>query len=549
MKEQKKITGIVSSIIVILAIVLQIIIGVYENHIRSISGDEIFSLGLANNTGEYVFFTDQEIERFSNDAGWFSGSYYHNYITVQPDERWRYDNVYAKQKADVHPPLYYSLVHTISSFTPDTLNYAGIAGINIVAICGEILLLYLMMRKLFGNTIYNVLPCILWSFSAAAMELRDYIRMYALLNSFVLCMIYLHICLIVEKEVTRKRILQIALVVCLGGLTHYYFYMYTFFVAGIYLVMQIWMARKHLPEKKIFLMKYVGGYLLGGGIALLIFPKAVYHVLKTNVGNQVKGNLISGTMQIGETWGIIHSNVFYNKFFFVLILLSVFFLCLFTIGKTHKTIEVDKQENKSECIGWQEYISILIMLGGSVLCYLLLLMKVTIYVAWYYISPVFAPIMLFFLLLFSCGYMMGEKIWSWAAAGILIAGSLCLFYTHQVSVLQEKVESNQNYQQMIDSFSGKDCIYVSESWNCLYGNHLPDMAVMDEVRCIKEEDYMQTDFNALLQGRETADEDIVLIFRKVESTDKYVEEMASQTGKKVDEIWSDEKNSFYLIHY
>ena len=45
---------------------------------------------------------------------WISGDKIKNMLTVSNDEILRYDTVYYNQTQDVHPPLYYFLLHTAS---------------------------------------------------------------------------------------------------------------------------------------------------------------------------------------------------------------------------------------------------------------------------------------------------------------------------------------------------------------------------------------------------------------------------------------------------
>lgn len=523
------------NIIVAILCIIQIAIGIHANLDRIISGDEIFSVGLANNTGDYLFFTQKEIDQYSNDAGWFDASLYHNYLTVQADEQFSYGNVLEKQKHDVHPPLYYYLVHTISSVTPDYANYLGIAIINIIAMCGVIILLYLSMKKTFKNSILCIVPCILWVCSQASYHLVTYIRMYAMLSFFTLCIIYLHICLIIEKEISKKRFLQMAMTVCLGGITHYYFYVLGFFAVLFYLLLQVYWYKKEILNRKKQLSLYMGSFILGGCSAFLIFPRVVYHVLKTNVGSQVQDNFVGGSIPIRENLEIVNSNVFQGHFYIVLLIVLSGLVLSFCLKRTN--------EYKYEYC--KEYFGVCVYLALVGICYLFLVMKITIYVAWYYICPIYSVFLLLTAMLCCIGACNGQRFIAYICCGVLSICSIGFLYNKELPEIEANRKSGKEYISMVESLSGNDCIYLSESWNCLYGNHLPDMAVMDEVRCITPDNYCQMDLKELLSGRETTEQGLVMICRKIDEQEKYLEQMKEQTGLQAMLVWSDEKNAFY----
>ena len=85
---------------------------------ESYDGDEIWSYGLANsyynpflhNSGTWD--NNKDNRYLQNFNTWITGDTFHNYLTVQENERFTYDSVWYNQSADVHPPFYYALLHT-----------------------------------------------------------------------------------------------------------------------------------------------------------------------------------------------------------------------------------------------------------------------------------------------------------------------------------------------------------------------------------------------------------------------------------------------------
>lgn len=537
MKLQKK----VNFIIIIILMIIELLIGEYRNQYRRIENDEIFSVGLANNTGDYLFFENREIENFSNYSGWMLGKCFNDYITVQPNEKLSVKNVFINQGRDNHPPLFYLLVNCISSITPNHINYLWLTFINMWSMCGVIWLLYLSMKKIVGDKWYSVVPSVIWLCSTGCYQLTNYIRMYTLLCFWTCLMTYLHICLIMEGKVERKRQIQLALVVCLGGLTHYYFYVFGFFLAGAYLIILLLQIKNELKQKYLLIWEYVLPYLLGGGLALATFPKVLRHVFKSSMSGRMQENLKGNSLPFRETYDVIVQNVFWGKMVGSIVVIGGALVLFLFFLYHYKSKKIDDKYSNMQ----NGYLKILTILLATLFGYLCISMKASVYVAWYYISPSFSLI----ILIFSLAVMMGEMD-RYNKMSTIICLLLCGYSIYFLGfieiplIIQERKEDIV-YCAMVEELSNSDCIYLSESWNCLYGNHLPDMAKMDEVRCITPEEFVETDLQELLDGRETTEQGLIMICRKVDDQDTYLEQMIEQTGLQGELVWSDEKNAFY----
>ena len=103
----------------VMAVLLVVAIGSKIN----INLDEIYSYGLANYT-KGLNLTVMENVKYEP-----ASSAYMEYVTAT--DRFNYKNVWQNQANDVHPPLYYTIVHTICSLMPGTFSfwYAGVINI------------------------------------------------------------------------------------------------------------------------------------------------------------------------------------------------------------------------------------------------------------------------------------------------------------------------------------------------------------------------------------------------------------------------------------
>ena len=124
----------------------------YFNKKEVFHPDETWSYAHSNSTqGAFLvpnldsFFLDMNNELHYR---WFEGKELKDYISVQENERFKYAHIWDNLKKDVHPPLYYMFLHTISSFFIDGFSKWYAFGINIVMFVVAYLMFY-KLSKLF----------------------------------------------------------------------------------------------------------------------------------------------------------------------------------------------------------------------------------------------------------------------------------------------------------------------------------------------------------------------------------------------------------------
>ena len=153
-------------------------------------------------------------------------------ITIDETDEFEYGSVYYNQTKDVHPPLYYYLIHTLSSiFTNSFSKWIGL-GLNVIVYLVTIALLYHLINKFWCDSQNALLVTVIYGLSNIALSTLLFIRMYMLLTFFTLLLAYL----ILEHMKSPREILYPAIFVTmfLGMLTQYYFVIYAFFVCAGY---------------------------------------------------------------------------------------------------------------------------------------------------------------------------------------------------------------------------------------------------------------------------------------------------------------------------
>lgn len=251
--------------------------------------DEIWSYSLSNSTHGAFFYWFTEgigpVDSPSRNTGydytkstefadyynhWHDGTFYHNFLTVQQGEQFDYGNVYYNQVCDVHPPLYYFMLHTVCSFFPDS--FSGWQGLvpNLIFYMLTLIVLYLIVRELTGSEKKAVFAMIFWGFSKGAVSDTSFIRMYCMLTFLTVCLAYFHIRFIKEGK-TRYAVLA-AVVDVLGFLTQYIFYIPAFFFTLF--------SCLYLLFKKKYIDFFGIGFsaLSSVAAAMAIFPMSVIHM-------------------------------------------------------------------------------------------------------------------------------------------------------------------------------------------------------------------------------------------------------------------------------
>ena len=271
--------------------------------------DETFSYTLMNmKEGAGMVQTAPE---FNNT--WISGDKIKNMLTVSNDEILRYDTVYYNQTQDVHPPLYYFLLHTASvlSFGNFT-KWTGIV-LNIIIFIGICGVLYIIGKKIFKSTIWALVLVAIYGVSTGAIFSTIFIRMYELLILFVL--LYLNKIIdilkkniIEEKSISKKDIAQLIVIFVLGMCTHYHFIIISVIISAIYFVIML-CSKVKLTRILTYVLTNISGLI----IYSIIYPSFYSHIFGTHRGTESTGNLLNlndYVERLKKTVEMFNTNIF-----------------------------------------------------------------------------------------------------------------------------------------------------------------------------------------------------------------------------------------------
>lgn len=486
-------------------------------HLR---GDETFSYGLANNAEEYLFVGPWMLEDH-----WTSTSLLKNYMSVQKGQAFNYKMVWKHQADDVHPPLYYVLIHTVSSFFIDSYSNAIGYFINFIFMLGILSIVYLIeMKYLFKNEkLYSLLGCFLLIFTAGILEIICVIRMYTMLIFFVLLTTYILMRILDHKGIGKKEVALLFGTSLCGALTHYFYYMFAFFpalFALVYMISKKWSAKD--------VLKYIFTWIGGISSALLVFPYTINHVLNTNRGIEIQESFAGGWDNFTSLFKSLDYYVFYGYTVKFAIVLAVAILIAIWKRYSRKNAPSEKISmkdcfDKNRMMIFSEIVALFVVMKSS---------SSGIKIA--YISPGFPFLILFYLIivydLFRYAFHKRAAeifVFVWLAVIVIPNGVKDYFYT-----AYQKQEQDTMLDERIEEMGKADCfaVYPAGSINTILDGEFDCMTNFDEIYVCDQNAISVEKFEEEIKNRVTKDA-VVIYDREKYLVDCLEKEQLEALGK------------------
>ena len=212
------------------------------------------------------------------------------YMTVSSDEIFNYWSVYYNQARDVHPPLFYMLVHLVSSICLNNFTKYIIFSINLIFYIASCFVLKKIL-KLFNKEELSWITVLLYGLSMGMISIVMFQRMYMMLTFFAMVYLYLNINIFKNSfEIDKKTKRKLTITVILGFLTQYYFCIYAALVAIISAICMI------KNKKWNSLKRYIWCHVKAAIIGLILFPASIYHIFfsyRGAAGGVAEGSYLS----------------------------------------------------------------------------------------------------------------------------------------------------------------------------------------------------------------------------------------------------------------
>lgn len=171
-------------------------------------------------------------------------------------------------------PLFYLLIHAVSSVFPGTFSkWIGLA-VNLAAFAVTLAALYALARRLIGSREWALACVALYGASAMGLSTMLYIRMYMLLTMFSVLLGYVVVLLCESASV--PRLLALTAVIFLGLFTQYFFVFIAFFMCAAFDI-RCW-AHRQWKESLVFSLFAVDGVVL----FVAVWPSVITHLTASN---------------------------------------------------------------------------------------------------------------------------------------------------------------------------------------------------------------------------------------------------------------------------
>ena len=325
----------------------------------------------------YVLSNSYHADKISSDDSmwgrWVDSDDLSEFITVQNGERFAFDKVYKNNTTDAHPPLYYWFLHSVCSIFPGIFSKWMGLGLNIIFYIVSIIVLYLVSDLITDNKILVYLPVVLYGFSPIALETLTFIRMYMLITMLAVLLIYVHLRML-TYGCNKKRMLAAWIIIYLGSMTHYYYIVFSFWCAAIFILQNIRCAKKKA-------IAYGAGCFASVALFILSYPYVIAQAAGTstnNVGNEIRKNLFNWPLWAYESKLLLKSQI--DAFSYshpVSILLAIVMICIVLFLAAYFALHIhsgrDKQRrelisgewNTTRFIQWTGLVYLLTFLSIS----------------------------------------------------------------------------------------------------------------------------------------------------------------------------------------
>lgn len=301
MKISSKKAKIISYIMLFVIIALQLFRIIYSFAClkEDYHSDEQWSFGLSNSYYDPNIYIDDNYQQIENYEMWLSPDLFKNYITVDNDHRFSYGSVFYNQSKDMHPPLFYLILHTICSFFPGKFSYWYGFPINIVSFIILQIFLFKTAAKITKSNIAAVSACLFYGTTTGCLNTFVFVRMYALMTMFTVISLYLHTNIYYERNL-KKNLPALFIITTLGCLTNHFFPIYACAMSACFCFMLL------LKKEYKNLIVYAISLLLAAVTSVIIFPATITHLASP----LLKGVHYSTGWQIKMCISLITSELF-----------------------------------------------------------------------------------------------------------------------------------------------------------------------------------------------------------------------------------------------
>ena len=290
--------------------------------------DDIYSYGTANSSGKLnPLQSEQGLWDKADINVWKAGETLVDYLTVQENEAFSYENLQITLQYDAHPPLYFIILHTICSFTINVFSRWSGFIINIVGMIFIQVYLYRLALFISKRREDAILIMTFFGLTSVNINMMCFLRMYVLSTGFVVaftfyCLRYVYS--IDDKTLSDKNLLLAFLFLYMASITDYF--------ADIYAcVLVVLLCLILIIKNKIKKMLCFGSAMLSAVVLMIITCPVLFDQLSFDQPGLYGAESYPYMLQLRMGIHVIMNGLF-GVFTPIFASMLLFYLLWFTIG-------------------------------------------------------------------------------------------------------------------------------------------------------------------------------------------------------------------------
>lgn len=301
--------------------------------------DEVYTFELSNKQyitwGEFrEILQEGDVRQYKHDFwdfdanGVYDRDAFVKKLYISDQGAFNYFNVIVAQTMDVHPPLYYFVIHTVSSITRSSNLLMIGFGVNLFFLLLTCFFVYRIACQIFSDRYRALLPVLFYGFSYAFMNSVTYFRMYCLLSFLFTLLVYLYLQLQANGWRLEKRILWgICIVEFLA--------MYTQFFSLFFLLPIFLFALYGMRADVAALKKFVIAHVLTGLAFLLLWPQIFLQIMEGSTQKDAAESL-SFVKGIKDYVWVLNKSLFDGFGMGIVLFVLLVAVLLFQLSRSHR---------------------------------------------------------------------------------------------------------------------------------------------------------------------------------------------------------------------
>ncbi len=436
--------------------------------------DEIYTYRLSNS----VYTDDFKITSTVKTGVVYTGAeLIQSFLTANEGNTFNYSNVVKLNSTDVHPPLYYMLVHTVSSFFPGTFSLWYALSINLILAVIIFWQIWWIFNHMTKSKAAAYVFALIWVATTASVSSTAFLRMYALLAMWTNALVILFL-KNKNMEKSVKYYISLFCIMFLGTMTQYFFVVFAFFACAIY---AIYCLSVKNWKRVVASIALIGGSFL---LAIKLYPAMISQVLSSNRGLGAMSESAEGFSleYLKQYANILNTKVFGNFLWYILGAALV----LLVINAIVKSKVEDGAPLEKRSCQWMEYMMLIVPAAMNVI----IVSQIAPYRADRYIMNTmgitFAGV---YIILYNLAKKRG-KIFICACAVLALVTTVSS-YKYGISYFYDDAEE---VAAAIAEINDAPCLYIYGRSMYILPNYV-DLADFNEIRFIKKKKFKKVDWS------------------------------------------------------